>query len=213
MPGIDVLFVGPFDLGNNIGHPILDGVMHDELKEAIAKILQAAKDNGKSSGIYSTSGDQAREFADQGFQMVSKESRISSTDTDAGIPGLCRCRYDRSPSILDICFGQRQRLVCSFRAEHGKGCGFGGVEDDWTVRTIASFPYERALLLAVTKDVEARYLNESVNALRLRQSEPQPVLPRSGASAFGPHSQCLAWSMYGVFVEYGSRPGLWSTGM
>ena len=71
MPGIDVLFVGPFDLGNNIGHPILDGVMHDELKEAIAKILQAAKDNGKGSGIYCTSGDQARECADQGFQMVS----------------------------------------------------------------------------------------------------------------------------------------------
>ncbi|MCJ1300850.1 hypothetical protein MMC08_003649 [Hypocenomyce scalaris] len=71
VPGIDVLFVGPFDLGNNIGHPILDGVMHDELKEAIAKILQAAKDNGKGSGIYCTSGDQARECADQGFQMVS----------------------------------------------------------------------------------------------------------------------------------------------
>lgn len=28
--GVDVLFVGPFDLGNNIGRPILDGVMHEE---------------------------------------------------------------------------------------------------------------------------------------------------------------------------------------
>lgn len=71
VPGIDVLFVGPFDLGNNIGHSITDGTMHDELKEAIAKILRAAKDNQKSCGIYSTSGDQAREFADQGFNMVS----------------------------------------------------------------------------------------------------------------------------------------------
>ena len=69
-PGVDVLFVGPFDLGNNIGHPILDGVMSDELKEAIAKIQQAAKENQKSSGIYSTSGEQARGFADQGFNMV-----------------------------------------------------------------------------------------------------------------------------------------------
>ena len=70
MPGIDVLFVGPFDLGNNIGHSILDGTMHDELKEAIAKIHRAAQEHGKRSGIYSTSGEQAREFADQGFNMV-----------------------------------------------------------------------------------------------------------------------------------------------
>ena len=45
--------------------------MHDELKKAIAKIQRAAKENEKSSGIYATSGDQAREFADQGFNMVS----------------------------------------------------------------------------------------------------------------------------------------------
>lgn len=70
MPGIDVLFVGPFDLGNNLGHPILDGTMHEELNEAVAKILAVAKENKKNSGIYSTSGEQARQFADQGFQMV-----------------------------------------------------------------------------------------------------------------------------------------------
>ena len=72
VPGIDVLFVGPFDLGNNIGFPILDGTMHDELKEAIAKVQRVAKENKISSGIYATSGDQAREFANQGFQMVSQ---------------------------------------------------------------------------------------------------------------------------------------------
>ena len=70
VPGIDVLFIGPFDLGNNIGHPILDGTMHDELKEAIVKIQEAAKENKKSTGIYCTSGDQARQFADEGFHMV-----------------------------------------------------------------------------------------------------------------------------------------------
>ncbi|KAL9638187.1 MAG: hypothetical protein Q9164_001722 [Protoblastenia rupestris] len=71
VPGIDCLFVGPFDLGNNIGHSITDGMMHDELKEAIARIKRVANDNKKSSGIYSTTGDQAREFADQGFNMIS----------------------------------------------------------------------------------------------------------------------------------------------
>ena len=68
--GIDVLLVGPFDLGNNIGHPILDGTMADELKEAIATILRTAKVNQKRAGIYATSGEQARQFADQGFHMV-----------------------------------------------------------------------------------------------------------------------------------------------
>lgn len=67
--GIDVLFIGPFDLGNNIGHPVL-GEFDPELKAAIAKILKAAQDAGKKSGVYATSGDQARQYADQGFQMV-----------------------------------------------------------------------------------------------------------------------------------------------
>ncbi|MCJ1343917.1 hypothetical protein MMC31_002115 [Peltigera leucophlebia] len=71
VPGIDVLFVGPYDLGNNIGHSILDGTMHETLKEAIARIQGVAKENKKYSGIYAAAGDQARQFADQGFQMVS----------------------------------------------------------------------------------------------------------------------------------------------
>jgi len=63
--------VGPFDLGNNIGHPILDGTMHDELKDAILRIHKAAEANGKRTGIYCTSGEQGREYADKGFNMVS----------------------------------------------------------------------------------------------------------------------------------------------
>ena len=77
--------MGPFDLGNNIGHSIVDGTMHDELKEAIAKIQRAAKDNKKSSGIYCTSGDQAREFADRGFNMVSP----CQTPLSANVAGAC----------------------------------------------------------------------------------------------------------------------------
>lgn len=71
VPGVDVLLIGSYDLGNNIGHPILDGTMHDELKEEIARIHQAAVDNGKKTGIYCISGDQARDYADKGFHMIS----------------------------------------------------------------------------------------------------------------------------------------------
>lgn len=68
--GIDVLFIGPWDLGNNIGHPVLGG-FSPELEQAIARILKAAQAAGKKSGIYCPSGEVARKYADQGFQMVS----------------------------------------------------------------------------------------------------------------------------------------------
>jgi len=69
--GIDCLFVGPFDLGNNIGHPIIDGVMHENLHAAIAKVLKAAQVAKKRAGIFCTSGQQGKFYADQGFHMIS----------------------------------------------------------------------------------------------------------------------------------------------
>ena len=60
----------PFDLGNSIGHPILGSTMHQELKDAIVKVQDAAKQHNKKAGIYATGGDQAREFVDQEFHMV-----------------------------------------------------------------------------------------------------------------------------------------------
>jgi len=73
--GIDVLFVGPWDLGNNIGHPVL-GKFDPELEDAIARVLKAAKDAGKKAGIYCPNGDAARKYADQGFQMVCYPSQM-----------------------------------------------------------------------------------------------------------------------------------------
>ena len=42
---MDVLLCGAFDQGYNIGHSILDRIMHDELKEAVAKIQRVADEN------------------------------------------------------------------------------------------------------------------------------------------------------------------------
>ena len=67
--GIDVLFIGPWDLGNNLGYPVT-GDFAPELKTAIAKILEVAKANGKKAGIYTTGGEMARIYAEQGFHMV-----------------------------------------------------------------------------------------------------------------------------------------------
>ncbi|KAF4983382.1 hypothetical protein FDECE_17309 [Fusarium decemcellulare] len=68
--GIDVLFIGPNDLGNNIGHPIIDGKMHPELLKTINCVLEVSHKAGKKCGIYCASGKQAKEFADAGFDMV-----------------------------------------------------------------------------------------------------------------------------------------------
>ena len=98
VPGIDVLFVGPYDLGNNIGHPIINGEMHEELVEAVAKVRDVAKKNNKAIGIYSTDGEQARVFADQGFQMVNTNViREARANTRSGLSGR---RHDRTPSLL-----------------------------------------------------------------------------------------------------------------
>lgn len=72
VPGIDVLFIGPFDLAVNIGHPILQpGKMDQEVYDAIDKIHAVAKAAGKVTGIYCDTGEQAKEFAGKGFLMMS----------------------------------------------------------------------------------------------------------------------------------------------
>ncbi|KAJ4212351.1 hypothetical protein NW759_011739 [Fusarium solani] len=76
--GIDALFIGPFDLGNNIGYPIQKGIMGPELKEALARILAATRRAGKKCGIYCKDAQQAREFAAQGYDML-----VAATDYTA----------------------------------------------------------------------------------------------------------------------------------
>ncbi|KAK3051599.1 hypothetical protein LTR09_007254 [Extremus antarcticus] len=77
--GVDVLLIGPTDLGNNIGHPaVLNGGKHaPELDEAIAKINKAAHDAGKKSAIYMGSGEQAKHYADNGFDMINTANDIA----------------------------------------------------------------------------------------------------------------------------------------
>ena len=45
--------------------------MDKELVEAIDDILKAAQKHDKRTGIYCTSGEQAREYAEKGFNMIS----------------------------------------------------------------------------------------------------------------------------------------------
>lgn len=45
--------------------------MHDDLHAAIAKVLKAANAAGKKAGIFCTSGEQSKGYADDGFHMIS----------------------------------------------------------------------------------------------------------------------------------------------
>lgn len=77
-PLVDVLFIGPFDLGNNIGKPVINGRMDPELDDAIARILEATKRAGTRCGIYCTSGEQAKHYSDMGFHMITVATDITS---------------------------------------------------------------------------------------------------------------------------------------
>lgn len=79
-PLVDVLFIGPFDLGNNIGYPIINGDMKPELKEAIAKILKAAKSAGKKCGMFSSSGEEAGRYGAMGFDMINVGTDVTTLE-------------------------------------------------------------------------------------------------------------------------------------
>lgn len=66
--GLDSVFIGPADLALSLGHfPQID---HPEVQKAITEIRDKARAAGKPVGYYTNSGEQAREFAEQGYQMV-----------------------------------------------------------------------------------------------------------------------------------------------
>lgn len=70
--GVDVLFIGPFDLSVNIGCPLTDVGKPDlRLVRAIERIQKAAMAAGIKVGMYCDTGEQAKEYANQGFGMIS----------------------------------------------------------------------------------------------------------------------------------------------
>lgn len=69
-PLVDALFVGPYDLANNIGCPIRDGVFPPALQAAMARVLAAARSGGCCCGVYAGTPAQARDYAAAGFDMV-----------------------------------------------------------------------------------------------------------------------------------------------
>ncbi len=68
VPGIDAVFVGPYDLSASMGKP---GQIKDpEVQAAMGKVRQAALKAGVKLGIYCSDANSARSFLQQGYTLI-----------------------------------------------------------------------------------------------------------------------------------------------
>ncbi|HDP94435.1 MAG TPA: 2,4-dihydroxyhept-2-ene-1,7-dioic acid aldolase [Candidatus Aminicenantes bacterium] len=68
VPGLDGVFVGPYDLSASLGHP--GEVDHPEVTGAIKSIFAACRDAGKATGVFGINAAAVRPFIQQGFTLV-----------------------------------------------------------------------------------------------------------------------------------------------
>jgi 2-dehydro-3-deoxyglucarate aldolase/4-hydroxy-2-oxoheptanedioate aldolase len=66
--GIDVLWIGHNDLTNSMGIP--GQFDHPRYREAVERVLAAARRYGKAAGMMATAVEQGRLLVDQGFRML-----------------------------------------------------------------------------------------------------------------------------------------------
>ena len=68
VPGIDVLWIGHFDLTNSLGIPAQ--FEHPRFREAVQAVLDASAKHGKVAGFMPTSVDEGRGLLDRGFRIL-----------------------------------------------------------------------------------------------------------------------------------------------
>jgi len=76
VPGVDVLWLGHFDLSNFLGIP--GNFANPVFQDAIRRITGAAKKHGKAAGYMAASAALGREYLGHGFRMI-------ATGTDQGM--------------------------------------------------------------------------------------------------------------------------------
>lgn len=70
IPGIDVIFVGPFDLSLSLGVP--GDIFNPKMVRAVDRIVEISKKHGKCLGIYVSTPEEARMRIDQGFTFIAQ---------------------------------------------------------------------------------------------------------------------------------------------
>jgi len=68
VPGVDAVFVGPYDLSASMGKP---GQVEDpEVARAVDRVREAVLEAGKPLGIYCSDPQAARRYIDRGFRLI-----------------------------------------------------------------------------------------------------------------------------------------------
>ncbi len=68
IPGVDVLFAGPWDLSQSFGVP--GQLDHPEVVQAIEVMIRACAGQGIAAGIYAGSPEAAKHWAARGVQLI-----------------------------------------------------------------------------------------------------------------------------------------------
>jgi len=76
-PGIDALFIGPYDLSTALSGGKAQDVAAPEVERAIDQICAAARAAGKIPGIYCTNAERARALAKRGFRFITVGSDLA----------------------------------------------------------------------------------------------------------------------------------------
>lgn len=74
VPGLDMLYVGPSDLGLALGRQARQNQTDPVVMEAVGRILAAAKNRGLRAGMHCAGADYARAMVDKGFDFVTVTS-------------------------------------------------------------------------------------------------------------------------------------------
>jgi 2-keto-3-deoxy-L-rhamnonate aldolase RhmA len=74
VPGVDAIFIGPFDLSASMGKP--GEIAAPDVQQAIATVTAACAAQGKPSGIFAVDGASARRAGEAGHSLV-----CAGTDT------------------------------------------------------------------------------------------------------------------------------------
>jgi 4-hydroxy-2-oxoheptanedioate aldolase len=88
--GLDAVFVGPSDLGQNLGHGPGTDREEPELVEAIERVQATARGHGLAAGIFTGSPEYAARMVEKGFRFVtiSSDARLMAAAAAAAITAL-----------------------------------------------------------------------------------------------------------------------------
>ncbi len=76
-PGIDALFVGPYDLSTTLSGGTKQDVQAPEVEKEIDRICAAAKKAGKIAAVYCRDAERARAMAKRGFTFITVGTEIA----------------------------------------------------------------------------------------------------------------------------------------